>query len=102
MGIDETSDLILTKKQGELLAQCLSDNKVVFMRNHGVVVVGKNIEETVGAAVFLERASKYQIISMLVGKYVCSSEKEVENRLKQHFCPNNFKSLFCYLQRKNE
>ncbi|MDW7730487.1 MAG: class II aldolase/adducin family protein [Bacillota bacterium] len=98
---NETSDLIISEEVGKKLANCLGKNTVAFLRNHGVVVVGKDVEEATGAAIFLERASKYQVYSNSLGidKCVCSSEQEVENRLSQHFSPQNYRSLFSYLQR---
>jgi len=95
-----TSNLITTKEQGVSIAQCLGNNIAMLMRNHGVVVTGKNVEEATAAAIYLERAAKCQILTMAVGEKICLTNQEVKTRLQQHFNSDNINDLFAYLKRR--
>jgi L-fuculose-phosphate aldolase len=64
---EETPELITGPELGRAVARALGDHRVVLMRNHGVVVVGKNVGWAVLAAVTLERAIRLQAIAGSLG-----------------------------------
>lgn len=98
---DLTSGLIRTKEAGKTIADSLGKNRILFMRNHGTVVVGKTIEEATGAAICMERAAFTQITAMATGQdLVSSTAKEVADKKVEHFRPSFFTGLFEYLKRK--
>ena len=100
---DLMSDLILTREQGVGLAECLADNRVVLMRNHGVVVVGSTIEEAVGTAILLERAAKAQIVGLSTGqKLIFSSLEDVRNKVLHIFHTKYWEVLWDYLNRQSQ
>ena len=61
-------DLILEEEQGAAVARVLGDRRAVLLRNHGVLVVGKNVAWAVLAAVTLERAARLQAIAGGLGE----------------------------------
>jgi L-fuculose-phosphate aldolase len=64
---DETAELITASDQGAAVAAALGHGRAVVMRNHGVVVVGKDVPwATLGAAT-LERAARLQAIASSLG-----------------------------------
>lgn len=55
-----TGDLILTPALGKDVAAELGDASAMFLVNHGIVTVGKDLPAAVVAAVLLERACRQQ------------------------------------------
>lgn len=65
---EETPELITGPELGEAVARALGSRRVVLMRNHGVLVVGKDLGWAVLAAVTLERAIRLQVIASALGQ----------------------------------
>lgn len=65
---DDTMDLVTTAEGGQALARALGDRRVVLLRNHGTLVVGKDLRWAVLAAVTLERALQMQITALSLGE----------------------------------
>jgi ribulose-5-phosphate 4-epimerase/fuculose-1-phosphate aldolase len=53
-----------TLEEGERLAQLLGDKQVMFMKNHGVLVVGETIPQAYKRLYILERVCRAQILAM--------------------------------------
>ena len=49
------------EEEGQRTARQLGDKKVLFMCNHGVVVVGPTVAATFDRVYYLERACMYQV-----------------------------------------
>ncbi len=64
---EETPELITGPEMGHAVARALGSRRVVLMRNHGVLVVGKDVAWAVLAAVTLERAVRLQAIARALG-----------------------------------
>ena len=60
--------LAFDPKEGERLASALGDKKVLFMANHGVIVVGETVAEAYDRLFYLERACQAQCYAMWTGK----------------------------------
>jgi len=67
---------------GEEVADLIGSNKVVLLKGHGAVVVGKSIEETTVNAIDLEVAAKLQILASSAGKLVTFTDQEKEPLIK--------------------
>jgi L-fuculose-phosphate aldolase len=52
---------------GELIVKAMGRNNAALMRNHGAVVVGRNLDEAYTNAVFLESIAQKTLFSMLLG-----------------------------------
>jgi ribulose-5-phosphate 4-epimerase/fuculose-1-phosphate aldolase len=50
------------------MAALMKDNRVLFLANHGVVVVGPNMAEAFDDLYYLERACEVQINAMQTGQ----------------------------------
>ena len=57
-----------TLEEGERLAQLMGDKHVMFMKNHGVLVVGDTIAQAYKKLYFLERVCRTQVLAMGTGK----------------------------------
>jgi ribulose-5-phosphate 4-epimerase/fuculose-1-phosphate aldolase len=64
---DETPELITDTAQGRAVADALGMRRAVLLRNHGVLVVGKDVPWAVLTAVTLERAIRLQSIAATLG-----------------------------------
>jgi L-fuculose-phosphate aldolase len=64
---DETIDLIRSQAMGSGVAKALGAHKAVLMRNHGVAVVGANIEESTILTIMLENACQIQLAAVAGG-----------------------------------
>ncbi len=64
---DETADLVMSARAGAAVARTLGDRRVALLRNHGVLVVGKDVRWAVLGAVTLERALHLQAAAAALG-----------------------------------
>jgi ribulose-5-phosphate 4-epimerase/fuculose-1-phosphate aldolase len=65
--LDEVPELITGRSQGQVVAEALGERFVLLMRNHGVLVVGKDPRWAVLRAVTLERAARIQAAASNLG-----------------------------------
>lgn len=63
----EDPTLLVVRQQGEAMARALGDSNLLFIRNHGVVTVGVDVEWAVLTAVTLERTARMQSVATLYG-----------------------------------
>jgi ribulose-5-phosphate 4-epimerase/fuculose-1-phosphate aldolase len=82
----EYTGLALDPAEGERLAAVLGpDNKVLFMANHGVLVVGETVAEAYDRLYYLERACQVQLYAMWTGRRLKHVPPEtVEHTLRQY------------------
>jgi L-fuculose-phosphate aldolase len=64
---EETPEMITEVAEGQAVAEALGDKRAVVLRNHGVLVVGKNVPWAVLTALTLERAVRLQSIARTLG-----------------------------------
>jgi ribulose-5-phosphate 4-epimerase/fuculose-1-phosphate aldolase len=55
-------------EEGERLARLLGDNQVMFMKNHGVLVVGATVAQAYERLYKLERVCRAQVLAMATGE----------------------------------
>lgn len=65
---DDTADLIMSAEVGADIARALGTRRAVLLRNHGVLVVGKDVRWAVFAALTLERAIMVQAVASRLGE----------------------------------
>jgi L-fuculose-phosphate aldolase len=65
--LDEVPELIVGRSQGQVVADALGQRHVLLMRNHGVLVVGKDPRWAVLRSVTLERAVALQATATRLG-----------------------------------
>ena len=83
---DEYTGLALDPAEGERLAAVLGPkNKVLFMANHGVLVVGETVAEAYDRLYYLERACQVQLYAMWTGRKLRHVPSAVvEHTLRQY------------------
>ena len=96
----ETTDLIVTPERGRAVAKCLGENSAVLLRNHGIVTVGRSLEEAVWVAVRLERACKCQLmVEAAGGPKLLVDLDALERKNIRGTRPDNYNNVFAYLVR---
>ncbi len=82
---EETPELITGPVMGEAVARALGPRNVVLMRNHGVLIVGKDVAWAVLTAVTLERAIRLQTIAGALGPVVPISQAWAERMFREKY-----------------
>ena len=65
---DDYNGLALDEAEGDRIAASMGDADVAFMRNHGVMVVGRSIAEAWDDLYYLERACEAQRLALSTGR----------------------------------
>lgn len=64
----EYNGLALDETEGDRIAAAMGDADVMFMKNHGVMIVGPTIAEAWDDLYYLERAAEVQVKAMSTGR----------------------------------
>lgn len=65
---EDFAGMALDDDEGTRLARALTDKPVLFMGNHGVTVVGRDVAEAFDRLYFLEKACEAQVLAMSTGR----------------------------------
>ncbi len=68
--------LVKTPDQGAALAQVIGDRRGAFMRGHGIVVVGRDVEEMLYGALILEDEARKSVQAAALGEFDCLSHAD--------------------------
>jgi len=69
----------LASKVGQVVAKC----NVIYLKNHGLLSVGKNLKEAYTRTILAEQMAKMQVIAMSMGKKLQAiSAKQIRTLLK--------------------
>lgn len=97
----ETVDLIRLPEQGRGVAKALGKHKAVLLRQHGAVVAGETIDESVNMAIMLEVSCKIQLLVDAVGTSAPQPDPDDVARLFEKISrPEQFEVNFEYLRRR--
>jgi len=97
----DTINLIRTAELGRGVARALGPHRAVLLKNHGVVLAGASIEETVISAIMLENAAQVQMIVEAAGDPAPQFPDEDIKKLQYDISrPDQFAVNFDYLVRR--
>ena len=74
---DTYNGLVVDNAEGDRLAQVLGDKRVLFLANHGVIVVGPSVAEAFDLLYYLERACRLQVLARSMGSKLRMVRPEV-------------------------
>lgn len=97
----EFTDLVRTPEQGAAVARALGGARAIFLRNHGVAVIGPTVAEACYAAVLLERAAEIQLLAQPADGPVHHTNEAEALRKKAMWYPGAIRAAFEYLARKH-
>src|SRR6476660_5866700 len=64
---DSYNGLVVDEAEGDRLASVLGAKRVLFLANHGVIVVGPTVAEAFDSIYYLERACRLQVLARMMG-----------------------------------
>ena len=97
----DTINLIRTTVMGAGVAKALASNRAVLLKNHGVVVVGVSVAETVVGVIMLENAAQVQLLTESAGDPAPEFPRADIEKLKHDISrPEQFQINFDYLVRR--
>ena len=97
---DENPGLIRTRAEGAAIAHALSGHKAIFLRNHGILVAGKNVEWTLITALTLNRAVQEQIMAESLGPLRTIPEETARSMLPTKYYDALMERHFAYYVRR--
>ncbi len=77
---EDYQGLALDESEGDRIAASLGDADIVFMKHHGVMVVGPSIAEAWDDLYYLERACEVQRLAMATGRVIKPVAGDVAER----------------------
>ncbi len=69
--------LALDEREGDRIAAAIGDADIVFMKHHGVMVIGQTIAEAWDDLYYLERACEVQTLALSTGRQVLPVEPSI-------------------------
>lgn len=69
--------IVTEAEEGERMAECIGDNKALFMANHGILVVGETVEIAMLHLLALERACQVELLALSTGQSIRKIPKKV-------------------------
>lgn len=97
----DTINLIRTPEMGAGVARALGAGRGVLLKNHGVVVTGKTIEEAVIGVIMLENGAMTQLLAEAAGDPAPEFPRADIEKLKHDISqPEQFRINFDYLARR--
>ena len=91
-----SASLIQSKEPAQKLAQILGGEPLVLMKNHGITVAGKSIEETVILAIHFEQAARDHLLANLFGKPKGMSAREAKKMSVNNYTQSQLQMLWDY------
>src|SRR5687768_4554032 len=77
---DTYNGLVVDDAEGDRLARALGGKRVMFLANHGVIVVGASVAEAFDLMYYLERACRLQVLARSMGGPLRKVASEVVTR----------------------
>lgn len=99
--------LALDDEEGKRMARALTDKRVLFLANHGVIVVGPDIATAFDDLYYLERAAQTQVMAAMtggrlkrVGDNLARETFMQMDKLRSHYAQMHFGALRRVLDRE--
>jgi ribulose-5-phosphate 4-epimerase/fuculose-1-phosphate aldolase len=68
---DDYTGVVLDPEEGKRIAHALGDTKAVILRNHGLLTVGRSVEEAAFWFIAMDRSCQAQLLAEAAGQIVC-------------------------------
>src|SRR5919106_1014441 len=83
---DTYNGLVVDNAEGDRLARALGSKRVMFLANHGVIVVGPSVAEAFDLMYYLERACRLQVLARSTGGRLRPVRAEVVKNTYKLMC----------------
>lgn len=75
---DDYTGVVLDVEEGKRIAVALGDHKAVVLRNHGLLTVGRSVDEAAWWFIAMERSCQVQLLAEAAGDPVLIDEDDAE------------------------
>ncbi|TMK88951.1 MAG: class II aldolase/adducin family protein, partial [Actinobacteria bacterium] len=75
---DDYTGVVLDLEEGKRLAHALGDTKAIILRNHGLLTVGKSVDEAAFWFITMERSCQVQLMAEAAGTPVKIDKDQAE------------------------
>jgi ribulose-5-phosphate 4-epimerase/fuculose-1-phosphate aldolase len=82
---DDFNGIAVATNEGDRMAEVMGDKRILFLANHGVVVVGNSIAQAFDDFYYLERAAQVQILAMQTGRELNVMSDEMARLTHEQF-----------------
>ena len=82
---DDFGGIAVDINEGDRMAEVMGDKRILFLANHGVVVVANSIAQAFDDFYYLERAAQVQILAMQTGKPLAVMSDEMAQMTHDQF-----------------
>ena len=75
---DDYTGVVLDLEEGKRIAHALGDHKAAILRNHGLLTVGRSVEEAAWWYITMERSCEVQLLAEAAGTPILIDEEDAE------------------------
>ena len=90
--------LALDESEGDRIASSIGEADIVFMKHHGVMVVGKSIAEAWDDLYYLERACEVQVLALSTGRQIIPVKHEIAQATYEQMRSGDQESALLHLE----
>ena len=80
---DDYTGVVLDLEEGKRIAHALGDNKAAILRNHGLLTVGRSVDEAAWWFITMERSCEVQLLAEAAGTPVRIDEEYAQQTSEQ-------------------
>jgi ribulose-5-phosphate 4-epimerase/fuculose-1-phosphate aldolase len=93
------AELVKTQEHGRRLARLIGPKRAALLRGHGIVVAGKDIEETLYASLILEDDARKAMQAAALGELRTFTPEECKNFNAENDLPRRARRAWLYLEK---
>ena len=82
---DHFNGIAVVPDEGERMAAAMGDKRILFLANHGVIVVGESVARAFDDFYYLERACQVQLLAMQSGRPLAVMPDEVARLTREQW-----------------
>jgi len=82
---DHFNGIAVATDEGDRMAAAMGDKQILFLANHGVIVVGTSVERAFDDFYYLERAAQVQVLAMQTGRPLSVMSHEMARLTHEQF-----------------
>jgi L-fuculose-phosphate aldolase len=86
--------------EGEIISKALGDKRTILLAHHGLLTVGKSLEEATALAIIFELAARLQLMAMAAGTIGAMPEQEAKDAYAFASKPGYYQRRFQYFARR--
>jgi ribulose-5-phosphate 4-epimerase/fuculose-1-phosphate aldolase len=80
---DDYTGVVVDTEEGKKIAHALGDTKAAILRNHGLLTVGRSVDEAVWWFITMERSCQAQLLAMAAGEYRVIDDETARHTARQ-------------------